>query len=143
MAKENYLLPFTELTDKRTGLLTPLVGIWTDPTTIFDNNTIKTIKSYLNRGIAVAGWMSVATSLLNLSEYDGSSYIMRQCQNLSYDHQIVFNGYKTIDGVECWSIRNSWGSDWGYYGHFYVPIGNNYFCIEQYAYAVIPLGYNG
>ena len=44
--------------------------------------------------------------------------------------------------VECWKVKNSWGDSFGYDGFFYVPIGNNDFCIEQYAFALIPRGFN-
>ena len=36
-------------------------------------------------------------------------------------------GWKTIDGKEYWIGRNSWGSYWGYYGLFNIPITTDNF----------------
>ena len=46
-------------------------------------------------------------------------------------------------GKEVWVVKNSWGTGWGDNGLFYVAMGNNDFCIEQYAYTVIPKDYDG
>jgi C1A family cysteine protease len=40
-------------------------------------------------------------------------------------------------------VKNSWGTSWGASGYFYTPIGQNNFCMEQNAYAVVPTNWTG
>lgn len=44
--------------------------------------------------------------------------------------------------TDVWIVKNSWGTSWGDGGLFYVPIGHNDFCMEHYALAILPKGYN-
>ena len=59
------------------------------------------------------------------------------CPKDGADHQVVFAGYGVKDGKNVWLVKNSWG-DWGNEGYFYVLRGSNEYCMEDYAYAVIP-----
>jgi hypothetical protein len=35
-------------------------------------------------------------------------------------------------------LKNSWGPSWGSSGFFYVQIGTDAYCIEHYAFGVVP-----
>lgn len=47
-------------------------------------------------------------------------------------------GYGKKDNKYVWVIRNSWGSNWGSNGYFYVEEGSNAYCSETYFYTVFP-----
>ena len=46
-------------------------------------------------------------------------------------HEMVIEGWKTIDGVKYWIVANSWGDWWGDKGYCYLPFG--YAMSEMYA----------
>ena len=60
---------------------------------------------------------------------------------LGADHQVTFVGYGVKDGKNVWLVKNSWG-DLGNEGYFYVIRGSNEYCLEEYAYALIPDQYS-
>ncbi|CAL6045917.1 Cathepsin_L [Hexamita inflata] len=155
VAVGDYLIPYKQYTIQE-GIETADVGgvvVYFDDNKRFTTQAIMDIKSYLSRGIAVVAQMSAESSLLDY--YNGENYVHASCQcsqsssnyqncmQNAIDHQVVFAGYGKKDGVDVWIVRNSWGSSWGANGNFYVPIGENSFCIECSAIAVVPKHYSG
>ncbi|CAL5974670.1 Cathepsin_L [Hexamita inflata] len=132
----NWIMPF-KIHNSSFGK-TPIIGLHTNMSENFSVDTIKTIKSYLARGIAVAA-VAAAGYYQEFALYDGKGYIDLACPGENYiDHQVVFVGYKQINDVDVWIMRNSWGTQWGDQGYFYVKIGADSLCTERYAYTVIP-----
>lgn len=73
----------------------------------------------------------------------GVTFTHEECGgNDTIDHQVTIVGYGKKDKTDVWVVRNSWGSKWGAKGYFYVPIGSNSYCLEMYAYAIIPIEFN-
>ena len=53
------------------------------------------------------------------------------------NHGVVVVGYGTLNGVNHWIVRNSWGSTWGSSGYVLMQRGVNMCNIELYpAYVV-------
>lgn len=45
----------------------------------------------------------------------------------SINHSVVIVGYGTsVEGKDYWILRNSWSTQWGDQGYFYLPRGLNY-----------------
>jgi len=44
------------------------------------------------------------------------------CGN-SIDHCVQITGWKVVNGLNVWNVRNSWGTSWGNSGYIYVQIG--------------------
>ena len=54
------------------------------------------------------------------------------------DHEVVFVGYGTENGIDYWIVRNSWGYVWGDEGYFRIQRGINLCNIEYWpAYVTI------
>lgn len=51
--------------------------------------------------------------------YYKSGIITKNC-GTSIDHAVLLVGYGTDNGVDYWTIKNSWGADWGEKGYFRI-----------------------
>ena len=58
------------------------------------------------------------------------------------DHEVVIVGYGFYKGIEVWAVANSWGSNYGVHGFYYVKIGSNAFCHEVNAYTMLSRFYD-
>jgi len=47
------------------------------------------------------------------------------------DHSVVLIGWGTLNGVDYWIAKNSWGIEWGMDGIFYIQRGTNECMIES------------
>lgn len=107
----------------------------------FGTEQIKIIKSLLSSGIPIAAAMHGASD--NMALNPGVTFTHEECGgNETIDHQVTIVGYGKKDKTDVWVVRNSWGPKWGAKGYFYVPIGSNSYCLEMYAYAIIPIEFN-
>jgi len=52
------------------------------------------------------------------------------CGN-SIDHCVQITGWTQMGGVNAWTVRNSWGADWGMSGFIYVQIGSDICSIAE------------
>ncbi|CAL5975126.1 Cathepsin_L [Hexamita inflata] len=120
--------------------VTPTIKIFDDDASSFNASTINTIKSYLSRGIAIAIsiFVGTGTPATAFQYFTGNSIIYNPCTTWNMDHAVVLVGYGTKNGKNVWVIKNSWGTGWGDNGFFFVEIGSNSYCTEQYAYTVLP-----
>ncbi|CAL6083853.1 Cathepsin_L [Hexamita inflata] len=152
LAPENYLLPVKMVPNNglyagwcnENSKVTPTIQIFDDDATTFNASTIKTIKSYLSRGIAVAATMHVGSGddAILFKRYTGGSVLYSPCPVWDADHAVVIVGYGIKNGKNVWVIKNSWGTSWGDNGFFYVEIGTNSYCTEWFAYTVLPKYFN-
>ena len=55
------------------------------------------------------------------------------------NHVVLIVGYGTEGGVPYWSVKNSWGEDWGENGYFRIIRGVDEVSIESMAVAATPL----
>lgn len=39
-------------------------------------------------------------------------------------HEVLLTGWKIVDGIECWEIKNSWSTHWGNEGYIYIQAEN-------------------
>ena len=53
------------------------------------------------------------------------------CDNLGISHAVVVVGWGTLNGLNYWIVRNSWGSDWGMNGYILIQRGVNKCKIEK------------
>jgi C1A family cysteine protease len=47
------------------------------------------------------------------------------------DHGVLVTGYDTLNGVDYWVVKNSWGADWGLNGYLWIQRGTNECGINQ------------
>jgi cathepsin L len=49
-----------------------------------------------------------------------------ECTGAASDlsHAVVLTGWKVINGVEAWEIKNSWSCYWGWEGYIYIQAEN-------------------
>ncbi|CAL6058172.1 Cathepsin_L [Hexamita inflata] len=145
----NYLLPMQYFNNSGINAascnlasnVTPVIKIFDDDSSTFNLSTLQTIKSYLSRGIAISLTMNANAALFTY--YTGGGQILHSdCVKWTTNHAVTLIGYGRKSGKDVWILKNSYGSSWGDNGIFFVEIGRNSFCIEQYAYTIIPKYYN-
>jgi len=55
-------------------------------------------------------------------QYYNGGVITTNC-GTSMDHCVQLIGWTTFQGIPAWTVRNSWGTNWGYSGYLYVMRG--------------------
>lgn len=51
------------------------------------------------------------------------------CHTRQYNHAVTVIGYDTTtDGIDYWIVRNSWGTDFGHDGYFWLPRNRGDYC---------------
>lgn len=48
----------------------------------------------------------------------------KRCGNNNPNHAVLLVGYGTLNGVDYWLLKNSWGSTWGDQGYFKLKRGS-------------------
>ncbi|CAL6030959.1 Cathepsin_L [Hexamita inflata] len=121
---------------------TPIVKIFDDDKQNFNISTIKTIQSYLSRGLAIAMNIFIGSGPQQIlfQNFKGNAILHNECEQIfsSGDHAVTLVGYGKKSGKDVWVIKNSWGEWWGDKGFFFFEIGKNSYCSEQFAYTSIP-----
>jgi len=60
------------------------------------------------------------------------SGVLKVCGD-SIDHCVQITGFTSMDSLDVWTVRNSWGTDWGVNGFIYVERGKNLCAIADVA----------
>jgi C1A family cysteine protease len=85
-----------------------------------EQNNVQAIKEAVN-SVPVTVALDASGSAFQL--YSGGVYDnSTSCAQDSNDHATGIIGWTTVDGVDCWIMRNSWGTTWGDEGYMYVKI---------------------
>lgn len=69
--------------------------------------------------------------------YRSGVYTDKNCDKASINHGVVVVGWGTLNGINYWVVRNSWGATWGQKGYILMQRGVNKCMIETYPAYVI------
>ena len=76
--------------------------------------------------LAKKGPVSVAINAFGMQFYrHGISHPLRPlCSPWLIDHAVLLVGFGNRSAVPFWAIKNSWGTDWGEEGYYYLHRGS-------------------
>ena len=89
---------------------------------------VSTDETEMAADLVATGPFSVLLDAHNLQFYkggvwDGSGFQgIGRCSATALDHAVLVTGFGT-DGLDYWSLKNSWGADWGENGYFRIMRG--------------------
>jgi C1A family cysteine protease len=75
--------------------------------------------------------LSVCVDAETWSSYTGGVITPSSNCGNSIDHCVQITGWSTVNGVQAWHVRNSWGASWGVNGFIYVQIGSDVCSIAE------------
>ena len=86
----------------------------------FENLSIEDMKKIIKK---YGMFISAMYASNNFQDYTQGIFSDAQCpknNQIETNHVIVVDGYGTENGQEFFWVRNSWGKDWAYEGHFKI-----------------------
>jgi len=75
--------------------------------------------------------MSVCVDASSWQFYNGGVITTSSGCGTDIDHCVQVTGWSVQSGVNAWTVRNSWGTDWGVSGFLYVQIGGDVCAIAE------------
>jgi hypothetical protein len=90
----------------------------------------------LTAAIATIGPISVGidASQSSFQMYSSGVYYEPACSSTNLNHAVLAVGYGTLNGINYFLVKNSWGTDWGQSGYIYMTRdGSNNCGIATYA----------
>ena len=80
------------------------------------------------------GPLAIALNANPLQTYTGGilDLTKSQCNPDGMNHAVTLVGYGTEDGLDFWTVKNSWGKSWGESGYFRIARGKGTCGINQY-----------
>lgn len=92
-------------------------------------NIIPGNETDLQYGIAFSGPVSVAISATQLFQfYKSGVFADNECSTIDLNHAVLAVGYGTIDNIDYYIVKNSWGTDWGMQGYILMARNHNNMC---------------
>jgi len=76
------------------------------------------------------GPLSVAVDASQWQFYKNGVLMASNCGH-SIDHAVLATGYDTAANPPYWTIRNSWGADWGLSGYIHIQYGKDTCAVAQ------------
>lgn len=80
--------------------------------------SIESDETQMATWVAAKGPLSVAVDATSWQTYTGG--ILTNAVSDSVDHGVLVTGYGVENGVKYWTIKNSWGLDWGEEGYIRI-----------------------
>jgi len=71
------------------------------------------------------GPLSVLLDASTLSFYHKGIYNPTICNDEELNHAVLLVGFGEENGIQYWSVKNSWGKQWGEEGYFRIARGVN------------------
>jgi len=85
------------------------------------------MKSWLNSGKPFAVTVGITEQFYDFSDYTlASTSVYPYNSNIGSDigdHALEVVGYGTLNGVNFWKVKNSWGTSWGHNGYLMIEQG--------------------
>lgn len=83
------------------------------------------LKTLISQGVCDIG---IDASKYSFQLYSGGIYDEPSCSSTALNHAVGLVGYGTMNDVDFWIVRNSWGKSWGEKGYIRMIRNNNNQC---------------
>jgi len=94
-------------------------------------------ESQMKTAVATVAPISICVDAQPWQSYSKGILTARQC-GTSLDHCVQITGYDTTSSTPFWTVRNSWGTNWGESGYIRLEYGKNTCGLSQEATTATP-----
>jgi len=92
--------------------------------TISDWTAISTNETQILLQLYQRGPLSVLLNSEFLSLYSSGVWDPLWCDPTELDHAVLLVGWGVLNNTDYWIVKNSWGTDWGLEGYFWIQRGS-------------------
>lgn len=95
--------------------------------TLIHFNSFENLLMIFSTLSGTVGPISIGMNGIGIKLYSGGIFNFPSCEKM-LNHAVLAVGYDTVEDLDYWIVKNSWGPNWGEHGFFRIARNQNQQC---------------